>query len=60
MSFGLAGREAAVMDNEIVKVKIDHNVIYGYRRWGELAPNRVLVSGKQRAKTLYNYMMRAR
>ncbi len=38
MSFGLGGREAG-MDNDIVRVKIDHNTVYGYRRWGEYAPN---------------------
>jgi len=34
MSFGLAGREAV-----IVRVKVNHDTVYGYRRWGEYAPD---------------------
>ena len=32
MSFGLAGREAGM-------VKVNHDTVYGYRRWGEYAPD---------------------
>ena len=38
MSFGVAGREGR-MDNDVVRVKVDHDTVYGYRRWSEHAPN---------------------